>query len=115
MRPTMKMDADQSTQGTTARRQRVLVVEDEPMVAEVVERYLRRDGYDVSVIHDGERALAQFERVAADFVDLDIMLPGLDGFEVCCLLRGTGDTPAIMLTARSQEHDKLLDLSFGAY
>src|SRR5438477_1603859 len=114
MTPTMKMDAEQSTQGTTARRQRVLVVEDEPMVAEVVERYLRRDGYDVSVIHDGERALAEFERLAPDLVVLDIMLPGLDGIEVCRRLRGTGDTPVIMLTARGEEIDKLLGLGVGA-
>ena len=84
------------------------------MVAEVVERYLRRDGYDVSVIHDGERALAEFERVAPDLVVLDIMLPGLDGIEVCRRLRGTGDTPVIMLTARGEEIDKLLGLGVGA-
>src|SRR5205085_1132462 len=110
----MKMDADQSTRGTTARRQRVLVVEDEPMVAEVVERYLRRDGYDVSVIHDGERALAEFERLSPDLVVLDIMLPGLDGMEVCRRMRASGDTPVIMLTARSEEIDKLLGLGVGA-
>ena len=84
------------------------------MVAEVVERYLRRDGYDVSVIHDGERALAEFERVAPDLVVLDIMLPGVDGIEVCRRLRGTGDTPVIMLTARGEEIDKLLGLGVGA-
>ena len=84
------------------------------MVAEVVERYLRRDGYDVSVIHDGERALAEFERLAPDLVVLDIMLPGLDGIEVCRRLRGTGDTPVIMLTARGEEIDKLLGLGVGA-
>jgi DNA-binding response OmpR family regulator len=95
-------------------RQRVLVVEDEPMVAEVVERYLRRDGYDVSVFHDGERALAECERLTPDLVVLDIMLPGLDGMEVCRRMRASGDTPVIMLTARSEEIDKLLGLGVGA-
>ena len=55
----MRTDVDQAPAGAAVRRQRVLVVEDEPMVAEVVERYLRRDGYDVRVVHDGERALAE--------------------------------------------------------
>jgi len=110
----MKMDVEQRTTSAPPRRQRVLVVEDEPMVAEVVERYLRRDGYDVTVIHDGERALVEFERLTPDLVVLDIMLPGLDGMEVCRRMRASGDTPVIMLTARSEEIDKLLGLGVGA-
>ena len=110
----MKMDVEHRTTSAPPRRQRVLVVEDEPMVAEVVERYLLRDGYDVSVIHDGERALVEFERLTPDLVVLDIMLPGLDGMEVCRRMRASGDTPVIMLTARSEEIDKLLGLGVGA-
>jgi DNA-binding response OmpR family regulator len=61
---------------------RILVVEDEPMVAEVVERYLRRDGYDVDVVHDGAAALLAFDTFRPDLMVLDLMLPELDGMEV---------------------------------
>ena len=61
---------------------RVLVVEDEAIVAEVVERYLRRDGYDVEIVHDGKAALEQFQTFAPDLVVLDLMLPKIDGREV---------------------------------
>jgi DNA-binding response OmpR family regulator len=99
---------------TASRRSRVLVVEDEPMVAEVVERYLRRDGYDVAVIHDGALALREFARTPPDLVVLDLMLPGVDGLEVCRQLRARGETPVIMLTARGEEVDKLVGLGVGA-
>jgi DNA-binding response OmpR family regulator len=95
-------------------RQRVLVVEDEPMVAEVVERYLRRDGYDVRVVHDGGIAVRAFAEFVPDLVVLDLMLPGMDGMEVCRSLRTRGETPVIMLTARGEEIDKLLGLGVGA-
>jgi two-component system response regulator ResD len=94
--------------------ERVLVVEDEPMVAEVVERYLRRDGYDVHVVHDGLEAMAKFDGLAPDLVVLDLMLPGLDGMEICRRVRARGDTPIIMLSARGDEIDKLLGLGVGA-
>jgi DNA-binding response OmpR family regulator len=94
--------------------QRVLIVEDEPMVAEVVERYLRRDGYDVSTVQDGREALDQFARVRPDLVVLDLMLPGLDGREVCRRIRERAQTPIIMLTARGEEIDKLVGLELGA-
>ncbi len=92
----------------------VLVVEDEPMVAEVVERYLRRDGYTVRTVHDGHAALAEFELRRPDLVVLDLMLPGVDGREVCRRIRSRAQTPIIMLTARSEEIDKLVGLEIGA-
>ena len=95
-------------------QERILVVEDETMVAEVVDRYLRRDGYDVSIIHDGNAALAEFDRFAPDLVVLDLMLPGTDGMEICRRIRSRSETPIIMLTARSEEIDKLLGLEMGA-
>jgi DNA-binding response OmpR family regulator len=107
------VNGDQTT-AETQRRRRVLVVEDEPMVAEVVERYLRRDGYDVHVVHDGAVALAEFAQVNPDLVVLDVMLPGLDGIEVCRRIRSGSETPIIMLTARGEEIDKLLGLGVGA-
>jgi two-component system response regulator ResD len=93
---------------------RILVVEDEPMVAEVVERYLRRDGYTVDIAHDGVTALSAFEEFQPDLVVLDVMLPGVDGLEVCKRVRARSETPIIMLTARSEEIDKLIGLEIGA-
>jgi DNA-binding response OmpR family regulator len=94
--------------------ERILVVEDEKMVAEVVERYLKRDGYEVSVVHDGIKAWEAFERAVPDLVVLDLMLPRMDGMEICRRIRSVGDTPIIMLTARAEELDKLLGLGLGA-
>ena len=93
---------------------RVLVVEDEPMVAEVVERYLRRDGYDVKMAYDGLEALRLFRGWVPDLVILNLMLPHMDGLEVCRRMRAASETPIIMLTARGDEPDRLLGLGLGA-
>ncbi len=93
---------------------RILVVEDEPMVAEVVERYLRRDGYDVALAHDGPAALDSFDRIQPDLIVLDLMLPGVDGMEVCRQIRSRSTVPIIMLTARGEEVDMLVGLEVGA-
>ncbi len=93
---------------------RILVVEDEAMVAEVVERYLRRDGYLVDVVHDGRAALEAFAAARHDLVVLDIMLPTLDGLEVCRRIRAEGDTAIILLTARDGEADRIGGLAIGA-
>ena len=84
------------------------------MVAEVVERYLRREGYDVAVVHDGREALAAVEERAPDLIVLDIMLPGVDGIEICRHVRARSAVPIIMLTARGEEVDRLLGLGLGA-
>ena len=93
---------------------RILVVEDEPMVAEVVERYLHREGYDVEVVQDGREALTAVERRSPDLIVLDIMLPGVDGIEICRHVRARSAVPIIMLTARGEEVDRLLGLGLGA-
>ena len=93
---------------------RILIVEDEPIVAEVVERYMRRDGYDVDVVHDGLAALDAYAAFKPDLIVLDLMLPKLDGLEVCRRIRSHADTPIIMLTARAEEVDKLVGLEIGA-
>lgn len=93
---------------------RILIVEDEPIVAEVVERYLKRDGHEVAVVHDGREAIAAFERFAPSLIVLDLMLPGLDGIEICRRIRERSHTPIIMLTARGDEVDKLQGLDVGA-
>jgi DNA-binding response OmpR family regulator len=93
---------------------RILVVEDEPMVAEVVERYLRRDGHDVRLAFDGQDALDQFAAQPADLIVLDLMLPKLDGATVCRKIRAASDVPIIMLSARGEEPDRLKGLDLGA-
>lgn len=92
----------------------VLVVDDEPMVREVVSRYLERDGLDVEEATDGPSALAALERKRPDLVVLDVMLPGLDGYALLARLRAETDVPVIMLTARNDESDRILGLEMGA-
>ncbi|MET7901170.1 response regulator transcription factor [Streptomyces sp. NPDC005355] len=93
---------------------RVLVVDDDPTVAEVVAGYLDRAGYDVDRAADGPGALARAAARWPDLVVLDLMLPGMDGLEVCRTLRGRGPVPVIMLTARGDEDDRILGLEIGA-
>jgi DNA-binding response OmpR family regulator len=93
---------------------RVLVVEDDRTVAEVVTRYLEREGFAVESVGDGHEALARADAQLPDLVVLDIMLPGLDGLEVCRRLRSRAPIPVVMLTARGSEEDKVLGLELGA-
>src|SRR4051794_34361995 len=89
---------------------RVLGVEDEPMVTEVVGRYLQREGFDVSLAGDGEEALRLVRVEHPDLVVLDLMLPKIDGLEVCRTLRKDSRIPIIMLTAKGEEIDRILGL-----
>lgn len=91
----------------------VLVVEDEPRIAEVLDAYLRREGYATAVAADGPTAVHLHARLSPALVLLDVHLPGLDGFEVLRRI-GTSGTPVIMLTAREEEVDKLVALRMGA-
>ena len=93
---------------------KILVVEDEPMVAEVVERYLRRDGHDVTIAFDGQSAIEEFARAPSELIILDLMLPRLDGSAVCRTIRKDSDVAIIMLTARGDERDRLEGLDLGA-
>ncbi|MFE2515068.1 response regulator transcription factor [Streptomyces mirabilis] len=95
-------------------RARVLVVDDDPTVAEVVSGYLDRAGYVVDRAADGPAALARAAAHWPDLVVLDLMLPGMDGLEVCRRMRGHGPVPVIMLTARGDEDDRILGLEVGA-
>ena len=78
------------------------------------DRYLRRDGHDVRTVHDGVAALEAFGQFGPELIVLDVMLPGIDGLEVCRRVRAQAQTPIIMLTARGEEVDKLLGLGLGA-
>ncbi|MBT2207187.1 response regulator transcription factor [Actinomadura sp. NEAU-AAG7] len=93
---------------------RVLVVDDDPTVAEVVARYLARDGHDVECVADGNTALRTARDRPPDLVVLDLMLPGMDGLEVCRRLRETSAVPIVMLTALGTETDRLVGLETGA-
>ena len=93
---------------------RVLVVEDEATMADVVARYLRRDGHEVRVVGDGLEAVAAYREFHPDILVLDLMLPGIDGFEVVRRIRRVAETPVIMLTARADEMDRLLGFGLGA-
>ncbi|WSK18922.1 response regulator transcription factor [Streptomyces sp. NBC_01298] len=100
--------------GTEQAPARILVVDDDPTVAEVVTGYLRRAGYTVESVADGRAALAHAALIRPDLVVLDLMLPGLDGLEVCRRLRADGPVPVIMLTARGDEDDRIAGLELGA-
>jgi DNA-binding response OmpR family regulator len=95
---------------------RIMVVDDDRTVADVVTRYLEREGYDVTATGDGSVAveLATAAPAPPDLVILDLMLPGLDGLEVCRRLRRIGPIPVIMLTARGDEVDRVIGLELGA-
>lgn len=100
--------------GVTLDPLRVLVVEDEQRLASIVVSYLEHEGYEVRTSHDGISAVETATTFMPDFVILDVMLPGLDGMEVCRQLRGSSDCYIVMLTAREEEVDKVLALSLGA-
>jgi len=91
----------------------LLVVDDEDAILEFVSFNLRKEGYEVTVAHDGDEALALADKHAFDLVVLDIMLPGVDGFEVCRRLRAKGDVPVLFLSARDTELDKVVGLEIG--
>jgi DNA-binding response OmpR family regulator len=92
----------------------ILVVEDEPSIREVVTLYLEREGFRVSTVFDGTAAITSLKRSPPDLVILDIMLPGIDGYEITQWLREQSDIPIIMLTARRELSDRIAGLEMGA-
>ncbi len=95
-------------------RTRILLAEDDPTIADVVARYLVRDGHEVEHVTDGPTALHRALNGKPDLVVLDIMLPGLDGLEVCRRLRQSVTTPVVLLTALGAENDRVAGLEVGA-
>ncbi|HEX4829934.1 MAG TPA: response regulator transcription factor [Trebonia sp.] len=93
---------------------RIIVVDDDPTVADVVGRYLVRDGHTVECVHDGHEALRRIAAQPPDLVVLDLMLPGIDGLEVCRRLREHWPIPVVMLTALGDETDRLAGFEIGA-
>jgi two-component system response regulator AdeR len=93
---------------------RLLVVEDEPDIRDVLVAYLRRDGHDVQHTGDGAHAWTLYRQTRPDLVLLDVLLPGVDGFELLGRIRRDGTVPVIMVTARDEDVDKLVGLRMGA-
>ena len=97
------------------KKQRVLIVEDEKNIVDILRFNLRKEGYDTQEAYDGEVGLALALQEAPDLILLDLMLPKMNGFEVCKRLRDQGrSTPVIIITAREAEKDKILGLDLGA-
>lgn len=93
---------------------KVLIVDDDENICELLRLYLQKDGFETVVASDGEKAVEYAAKYSPDIILLDIMLPGLDGWQVCREIRKTSDTPIIMLTAKSETFDKILGLELGA-
>jgi DNA-binding response OmpR family regulator len=93
---------------------RVLVVDDEPPIVELLTGYLAREGFEVRSVGDGPAAVEMLRELACDVVILDVMLPGLDGVEVCRRIRAFSDAYVLMLTARGEELDRIIGLTVGA-
>lgn len=93
---------------------KVLLVDDDPGIIEVLKLYFEKEGYQVSTCMQGDRAVGVFNQFKPDIVLLDLMLPGMDGNDICREIRKTSDTPIIMLTARTDTLDKIIGLELGA-
>ncbi len=93
---------------------RILIVDDEPHILELAKMYLEREGFQVEGVANGRDALAKQAASKPDFIILDLMLPDIDGFEVCRQIRTKSDVPILMLTARKEDVDKIVGLELGA-
>ncbi len=95
-------------------KQRILIVDDDSSIAELVALYLEKECYDTRIASDGEEALQLFPEYKPNLIVLDLMLPGIDGYEVCRRLRAGSSVPVIMLSAKGETFDKVLGLELGA-
>ena len=97
-----------------AARQKILIVDDDSNIAELISLYLMKECYETKIVGDGEEALAAVKSYQPDLILLDLMLPGIDGYQVCREVRSSKDTPIIMLSAKGEIFDKVLGLEMGA-
>ena len=95
--------------------EKILVVDDDKNICELLRLYLVKEGYNVTMVHDGGAARAEFDKLHPDLVLLDVMMPVMDGWEVCRKLRAKDNTPIIMLTAKGETYDKVLGLELRAH
>lgn len=96
------------------KQQRILIVDDDDNIAELISLYLAKDGYESKIVNDGETAIQSVTEYNPSLILLDIMLPGMDGYEVCTKIRSQSDTPIIMLSAKGEPFDKVHGLKMGA-
>lgn len=97
-----------------AAKQKILIVDDDENIAELISLYLVKECFDTQIVHDGEAALAAFASYAPNLILLDLMLPGIDGYQVCREVRSRSNVPVIMLSAKGETFDKVLGLELGA-
>lgn len=97
-----------------ANKQKILIVDDDENIAELISLYLTKECFETSIVNDGESALVQFDTFSPNLVLLDLMLPGIDGYQVCREIRAKSSTPIIMLSAKGEVFDKVLGLELGA-
>ena len=97
-----------------ATKTKILIVDDDNNIAELISLYLTKECYDTKIVNDGEEALAAFESYAPNMILLDLMLPGIDGYQVCREVRTKSNVPIIMLSAKGEIFDKVLGLELGA-
>jgi DNA-binding response OmpR family regulator len=93
---------------------KVLIVDDDKNICDLLRLYLEKEGYGIILSHDGEEALAKFNALKPDLILLDIMLPGIDGWQVCREVRKKSNVPIIMITAKGETIDKVIGLELGA-
>lgn len=93
---------------------KILIVDDDNNIAELISLYLMKECFDTMIVEDGEKALEQFGQFQPNLILLDLMLPGIDGYQVCREIRRTSNVPIIMLSAKGEVFDKVLGLELGA-
>ncbi|MCR5216079.1 MAG: response regulator transcription factor [Lachnospiraceae bacterium] len=97
-----------------AAKQKILIVDDDNNIAELISLYLLKECFETSIVNDGESALEEFKKFSPNLVLLDLMLPGIDGYQVCREIRKDSNVPIIMLSAKGETFDKVLGLELGA-
>ena len=95
-------------------KQKILIVDDDANIAELISLYLLKECYDTKIVEDGESALREFKTYQPNLILLDLMLPGIDGYQVCREIRTQSNVPIIMLSAKGEVFDKVLGLELGA-
>ena len=97
-----------------AAKQKIMIVDDDNNIAELISLYLTKECFETQIVNDGESALTTFETFSPNLILLDLMLPGIDGYQVCREIRSKSATPIIMLSAKGEVFDKVLGLELGA-
>ena len=97
-----------------AAKQKILIVDDDNNIAELISLYLTKECFETTIVNDGEEALTTFDSFEPNLILLDLMLPGIDGYQVCREIRAKSQVPIIMLSAKGEIFDKVLGLELGA-